>query len=240
MISCNRQGARGKYGKIIGWRRPGVQAPTAPGASIRLSQTDKDRWDARYRSGAYEARRYPSALLAWWLERLKFTSAPGKAVDIACGAGRNSLYLARRGWRVDAIDISPVALERLRTVAEAEDLAINCVERDLEPTATTLEGFEGTRYGLAVMIRYTDTVLVKALTRAIAPGGYLIAEMHLQTREPVAGPRNKGFRVATGALRRAGAALHIIHSYEGLVTDPDGRTVALAQLVGQRPDTPTD
>lgn len=240
MVCCNRQGAHGKYGKIIGWRRPVVYAPTAHGASIKLSQTDKDRWDARYRSGAYQARRHPSALLAYWLERLEFTSAPGKAVDIACGAGRNSLYLARRGWRVDAIDISAVALERLRTVAEAENLSINCVERDLEPTAGTLGGLEGAHYDLAVMMRYTDTVLTEALTRAIVPGGYLIAEMHLQTSEPVAGPSRPRFRVATGALRRAAAALHVIHSYEGRVTDPDGRTVALAQLVGRRPGAPTD
>ena len=200
-----------------------------------MSRADRDKWDDRYRSGAYETRRHPSALLADWLGRFDVTGISPRAIDIACGAGRNALFLARHGWHVDAVDISPVALERLRATADAEDLSITCSELDLDPATAALDGFRGQPYDLAVLMRYTDTALVEVLPRAIAPGGYLIAEMHMKTDEKVAGPRSPRFRVATGALRQAGAALDLLHYYEGLATDPDGRTVALAQLVGRRP-----
>ena len=199
-----------------------------------MSRVDRDKWDTRYRSGAYETRRHPSALLADWIGRIDVTRASPRALDIACGAGRNALFLARHGWHVDAVDISPVALERLRAAAETEDLSIACLELDLEPAAAALDGFRGQPYDLAVLMRYTDTTLLEMLPRAVAPGGYLLAEMHMKTGKKVAGPRSPRFRVAAGALRQAGAALDLPHYHEGLVTDPDGRTVALAQLVGRR------
>lgn len=199
-----------------------------------MSQADRDKWNARYLAGAYEARTHPSALLKHWADRLQAAGTAPRAIDLACGRGRNALFLARRGWHVDAVDISAVALARLRTGAEVEGLPVDCVERDLEPASGALDMLGNQRYALALSIRYTDITLVEALPRALVPGGHLIAEMHLQTDEPVAGPRSPRFRVAPGELRRAGAALELLHYNEGLVTDPDGRTVALAQLVGRR------
>ena len=204
-----------------------------------MSRADRDKWDDRYQSGAYATRHHPSALLADWIGRFDVTGESPRAIDIACGAGRNALFLARHGWHVEAVDISPVALERLRAAADAEDLSITCSELDLEPAAAALDGFRGQPYDLAVLMRYTDTALVELLPGAIAPGGYLIAEMHLETDKKVAGPRSPRFRVATGALRQAGAGLDLLHYYEGLVTDPDGRIVAVAQLVGRRPGSHT-
>ena len=204
-----------------------------------MSQADRDKWNARYLAGAYEARTHPSALLAHWAGRLQVVGPAPRAVDLACGSGRNALFLARRGWHVDAVDISPVALARLRAAADAEGLPVNCVERDLEPASSALDGFAERCYDLALSIRYTDMPLVGALPRVLAPGGHLIAEMHLITDKTVAGPRSHRFRVAPGELRKAGSVLELLHYREGLVSDPDGRTVALAQLVGRLSSTST-
>ena len=204
-----------------------------------MSQADRDKWNARYLAGAYEARTHPSALLAHWAGRLQVTGPAPRAIDLACGSGRNALFLARRGWHVDAVDISPVALERLRAVAEAEDLPVNCVERDLEPVSSALDGFAERHYDLALSMRYTDLPLIEALPRVLVHGGHLIAEIHLITERTVAGPRSPRFRVAPGELRKTGSALKLLHYHEGLVTDPDGRTVALAQLVGRLSSTST-
>ena len=203
-----------------------------------MSQADRDKWNARYLAGAYEARMHPSALLEHWAGRLHVNGPAPRAIDLACGSGRNALFLARSGWRVDAVDISAVALARLRAAADAEGLPVNCVERDLEPAPSALDGFAERSFNLALSIRYTDMQLVRALPRVLVPGGYLIAEMHLITEKTVAGPRSPRFRVAPGELRKAGSALELLNYHEGLVTDPDGRIVSLAQLVGQAPGTP--
>ena len=180
-------------------------------------------------------RTHPSALLARWGGRLEVTGSAPRVIDIACGGGRNALYLARRGWQVDAIDISAFALERIRTVTAAEGLPVRCIERDLEPAASALQEFGDQRYNLALLIRYTNLPLLKSIARALVPGGYVIAEMHLQTDKAVAGPRSPRFRVAPNELRDAGSPFDVRGYFEGLVIDPDGRTVALSQLVGRRP-----
>ncbi|HWM27888.1 MAG TPA: hypothetical protein VNQ14_05490, partial [Woeseiaceae bacterium] len=67
-----------------------------------MSETDRLKWDERYRCGSYGGREHPTALLAEWDPRLPH----GRVLDVACGAGRNSLFLAATGRQVDAIDIS--------------------------------------------------------------------------------------------------------------------------------------
>ena len=78
-----------------------------------MSNTDREKWNERYTSGAYAARTHPTQLLADWIDQLP----RGRALDVACGAGRNALYLAEHGYAVDAVDISSVALDRARAAA---------------------------------------------------------------------------------------------------------------------------
>ena len=197
-----------------------------------MSQADRDKWNARYREGAYSTRTYPSTLLVEWLPQLKTEKVRPRAIDVACGAGRNALYLGREGWQVDALDISQVALERVAATAAAERLAINCIEADLDdssPLPTALCAPE--RYDLALLIRYTNLPLIERLKQILRTGGYLIVEKHLMTKAEVIGPRSPQFRVAPGALHEAAAGLRIMAYREEIVEEPDGRTAALARLI---------
>lgn len=188
-----------------------------------MSITDRDKWDERYQTGAYAARTYPTELLAEWLPKLP----RGRALDVACGAGRNALYLAERGYTVDAVDISSVALDRARTSARERGLSVNWMEMDLEATLPT-----DSHYDLIVMVRYTHPTLVAELVGLLKDGGYLLCEEHLLTKREVVGPTNARFRMRPNELLGLGTGLRIIYYHEGLVDDPDGRTAALAQLIG--------
>lgn len=200
-----------------------------------MSQSDRDKWNQRYREGAYATRKHPSALLVEWLPRLESEMRPGKAVDIACGNGRNAIFLARRGWQVDAVDISEVALSALAEMASADDLRIACLQADLEGDLKRAREFlPPDRYDLAIMMRYTNLPMIAVAGSALAAGGYLLAEAHLLTDADVVGPRNPRFRVAPGALHDAATGLEIVTYREGIIADPDRRSVALAQLVARR------
>jgi len=62
---------------------------------------------------------------------------PGKALDIGCGAGTDSLFLAQQGWEVTSLDFMPKALEFTQQRAEAAGVSVHCVEADItewEPT----------------------------------------------------------------------------------------------------------
>ena len=202
-----------------------------------MSQADQDKWDARYRAGEYKARAHPSALLAEWLPKLA-CPPDCSAIDVACGLGRNTLFLARQGWHVHALDISPVALAHLAAAAAQENLDITCRPVDLEPIPTgdvvSLPS-AARQYDLALMVRYTNLPLVASLAHVTKPGGYIIVEEHLITDAAVVGPSNPRYRVAPGALRSAAPGLDILSYEEGLFVDPDGRTAALAQLIARRP-----
>jgi tellurite methyltransferase len=193
-----------------------------------VSAAEREKWDARYRDGAYESRTHPCALLAEWLPRLP----RGRALDVACGAGRNALFLAANGFAVTALDISAVAIERGRRVAAERGLDIEWLVADLdEDLERTLPagGFD-----LIVWVRYIHRELMPHLIARLDRGGALLCEQHLSTPTDVAGPKNPGFRLAPGELGSAARDLQVLHSYEGPIVDPDDRPVALAQLVAAK------
>lgn len=201
-----------------------------------MSQTDRDKWNKRYREGEYSTRKHPSVLLEEWLPRLAVTGKPPRAMDVGCGLGRNSLYLGRRGWHVVALDVSDVALENLGQQAAEENLPITCLQRDLENTPAVSEDPAMTGpYDLVIMIRYTNVPLIASLKNALVPGGYLLVEEHMDTEVDVVGPGDSRFRVASGELRKAAVGFDVIHYREGVLEDPDQRSVALAQLIARRP-----
>ena len=192
-----------------------------------MSAEDRRKWDARYRQGAYETRNHPSAFLEQCADRLP---RRGRALDLACGAGRNAIFLAQRGLEVDAVDISSVALKRARK--SAADLPINWLEADLE------DGFSPTcGYDVIVNIRYVQLDLVCALVPVLRPGGVLVVEQHLLSDEAVTGPKNPAFRVAPGALPSIATDLDIEQQEEGVFVEPDGTVAALARLLARQPDS---
>jgi SAM-dependent methyltransferase len=153
----------------------------------------------------------------------------GRALDVACGAGRNALYLAAQGFQVDAVDISAEGLQRARASAQHAGLCINWMERDLdEPLLLDYP------YQLILIVRYVNLPLVRHLVSCLAPGGYLICEEHLVSDAEVIGPANPAFRVKPGDLQEVAGGLQILQLEEALVTDPDGSTAALARLVARR------
>jgi SAM-dependent methyltransferase len=89
---------------------------------------DRDAWDARYRERELLWTADPNRFLVECVDGL----TPGEALDIACGEGRNAVWLAERGWRVTAVDWSAVALDRGRTLAQSRGVAVDFVEEDLD------------------------------------------------------------------------------------------------------------
>lgn len=194
-----------------------------------MSDADLRKWDERYRAGAYADRPHATELLEDHLATLP----RGAALDVACGAGRNALALARAGYRVDAVDISPAGLERGRAAAAAENLAVNWFCADLDRGLETIAGLQA-RYDLIVMVRYVNLPLIPALVARLAADGCLLCEEHLQTQRAVAGPKSAEYRLGPNQLLRAAEPLRIVFYREGAVVDPDGRDAELAQLVGCR------
>ncbi len=103
---------------------------------------------------------------------------PGRALDLACGEGRNALFLAEQGWRVTAVDFADVALEKARRIAARRDIHVDWVLADL------LEYEPAERVWDLVVVCYLQLpagerqrVLGRA-SDAVAPGGSILVIGH--------------------------------------------------------------
>ncbi len=189
-----------------------------------MSAEDRVKWQQRYAEDTYR-KNNPVNLVHDWLPQIR----PGRALDIACGAGRNAIAAAAAGFRVDAIDISANGLRLARQNAETQGLDVNWIEHDLD------QPYDFARdYDLIIVMWFVNLPLITRLCGCLAPGGYLVCEEHLKTDADVIGPGNPDFRVAPGALRGAAAGIEILHYREAVETAEDENLVASAQLVGRR------
>ncbi len=87
----------------------------------------RDRWDGRYGTDELIWKADPNRFLVEELDAL----FPGRALDLACGEGRNALWLASKGWRVTGVDFSPAGLSKARRLAAERGLEVSWVEADV-------------------------------------------------------------------------------------------------------------
>lgn len=181
-------------------------------------------WDARYRAAS--ELRPPSQLLDRWISGL----APGRALDLACGTGRNALLLARHGWRVLGVDISPQALRIAQHEARRQALTLDLAAVDLQSWPLPRSGFD-----LVCVFRFLDRALCPGIAAALRPGGVLIYETFtVAQRSYPNGPRDDAFLLQPGELPALFPTLHRLHSVE-IVRQEDRHPRALAEFVGRKP-----
>lgn len=129
-----------------------------------------DKWNQRYREKLEEGQP-PLPFLVDALEKVP----PGRALDIACGLGRHSLWLARRGWRVTALDGSEVAISRVREQMPE----VEAIEVDIEAPGFRLPG---TDYDLIVDTFFLHRPLFPQIRAALREGGIGVLAFHLEGR----------------------------------------------------------
>lgn len=152
---------------------------------------------------------------------------PGRALDLACGAGRNAMWLAEHGWQVTAVDGAPSAIEVLRGRAQDRHFDIKAVVADLEKGEFDIEP---TCWDLVLKCYYLQRNLFEPAKGGVAPGGILISIVHMNEPGEADGP----FRLRPGQLEQYFAGWEILHLREGKADDPAHRR-AVAEIVARRP-----
>jgi tellurite methyltransferase len=146
-----------------------------------MAVADRDRWNARY---AGEADRTPPSPLLAELDGL--LPRRGRALDVAGGAGRNALWLARRGLEVTLADLSDVALAQAAAAAGAAGLRLATLQIDLEATPLPAGPWD-----LVLCTYFLHRPLLAAVGAVLAPGGLLVfahATRRNLERHPRPGP----------------------------------------------------
>lgn len=180
-----------------------------------MGASDRERWDARHAAVAVGEPMPPGALLG----REHLLPAPGRALDVACGRGAVAVWLARRGFVVDAVDVSTAGLDGGAELAGRHGVGdrIRWVRADLDDGLPDT----GPGYDVVVCQRFREPSLYPALAAALRPGGLLVVTVLSEV-----GDEGGRFRAAPGELLAAfGDLEHIDH------VERDGE----ASLLARRP-----
>ncbi len=172
-----------------------------------MSAEDPPRWDARHAAVSSVGALPPSALRG----REALLPPGGAALDVACGRGAVALWLAQRGFAVDAVDVSEVGLAAL-----AGATGVRCIRHDLD---RGLPASCAGPYDVVVCQRFRDPALYPRLVERLAPGGLLVVTVLSEVDDEPG-----RFRAAPGELLAAFAGLEVLAH-----TERDGEASLLAR-----------
>jgi SAM-dependent methyltransferase len=196
----------------------------------------RERWDERYGTEELKWSADPNDFLVEEVDSL----APGRALDIACGQGRNAVWLASKGWRVTGVDFSRVGLAKAQRLAADRGVEVTWVEADAVAWLPPAASFD------LVIVMYLHLpaeqrrqVLAHAAS-ALAPAGVLLAVGHDTSNllEGAGGPQDPAVLYGPEEIAECLPGLEIERAERAtrsVVTDTGEATAVDARVRALRP-----
>lgn len=180
---------------------------------------DKIRWNEKYLQNTLNTE--PSKILQEYASMANI----GRAIDIACGAGRNTHYLADLGFIVDAVDISDVGLKNVKKSATIVKTECDLDKYNLAPN----------HYDLILNINFLNRRLNSQIKDALKSGGLLIYESFLLAYGEFNLPTtNLDYLLRKNELLHTFIGLDIIYYEEKVVINQNNQKVKVASLVAKK------
>jgi len=180
---------------------------------------DKQRWNERYVDNTMPSTVSPL------VEKYIGHANIGQALDVACGTGRNTHFLADLGYCVDAVDISDVALAKVKKSA-----TINKIDADLDKY-----NLVSNKYDLIVNINFLNRRLVSQMKEALHVGGIIIFETFTVAHGDFKMPTtNLDYLLRKNELLHSFIGLDIIYYEEKIDTNSKGERVKTASIVAKK------
>ena len=187
-----------------------------------MAEKDKVKWNDRYSNNPIPDT--PVDIVTKYAP----LAAGSNALDVACGMGRHSKYLAKLGFTVDALDISSLAIDTLKSLNQEK---INAQEVDFDSYRLPEEA-----YDLLLCTFFLQRELFPQMIRALKPGGMLIYETFVYHPDNEQTPTVRNFLLEEGELDKAFKEdFEVIESYEYWHETVKGLKMKKAVFVGRKP-----
>ncbi len=175
-------------------------------------------WDTRYTREEHDQLRQPSGSLVELLPKI----SKGRALDIACGDGRNAIFLAKQGFQVTAVDYSDVAIGKAKKIAMESGVEIDFICADLGKYNICESS-----YDLIISFYYLQKSLIDPMKRGLKEKGLIIFETYTINQRDIGRPKNRDFLLAPNELIGLFSDMHISYYREGIFFEKDvGKAIA--------------
>lgn len=191
-----------------------------------MTKKRKKHWNKRYREGGHHNTEEPSTLLERWEPNLP----SGKALDVGCGAGRNSLFLSEHGYKVDAIDFSEEAIKIAKNKSKEKNLEVNWIQKDIMK-----HNFPKKEYDVIIIAFFHPLDKLKKIKDSLKENGYFLYKHHINTTDNIdRGPKNSKFRYDPNELMKKFQDFQILEYKEGIETSENGEKSAIGRIVARK------
>ena len=195
------------------------------------SDKERDRWNQKYGEDAAQAKANsaPDPFLVRTFSEYILPEFPhaGSALDVAGGAGRHAIWLAKQGWQVTIIDISETGIEQARQNAGPLALHIHFVIDDLTRFNAAQMQFADA-FDVVMVFFYLERKIFPGILKWLRPGGLLIYKTYSSPPAAAGGPRNAEHLLKQGELLQLASGLQIL-KYSEKVSEG-----SVAEMVAKR------
>lgn len=187
------------------------------------SVEDRSRWDTFFSTNDYVYGKEPAPFLKANIGLLPV----GRALDIAAAEGRNAVFLAKKGFRAEAVDISEVALRKARRLAREQNVTIQTINSDLKTYV-----IKANTYDVILNIQFLERKLFPQIKKGLKSGGVIVFENYTedQLSNPAGKTISKDFLLRKGELKEVFKDFKILFDRE----TNDGKE-AVARFIAKKP-----
>jgi SAM-dependent methyltransferase len=187
---------------------------------------DQERWDERFRGKDFAQGKNPNPFLKKQIALLP----KGKALDLAAGEGRNAIFLAQHGFKVDAVDISEIGLRKTQELAAKREVRVHTILADLD-TYPIKRG----EYDLITNFYFLNRKIIPRIKRGLKKGGVVFFETYLleHRRLHTGGPKNPKYFLKPNEPLYLFKGFRILVYREGIFEE-GGKRKAIASLIAQK------
>lgn len=167
--------------------------------------SEREKWNAKFRAGEAQSAE-PDPLVPEVCSVLP----PGRALDLAGGAGRHAIWLAQRGWQVVLADISDEALAIAAQRSAEFNIRLALRRESAEETLAWAIQHPQTRYDLILVFWFLAREQFSALPALLSSGGLLVYKTFTSEHPRFAGGESPRYALHPGELRQAFPALETV------------------------------